>query len=504
MNVKDIIQDCGAVRVIGDMDTEITSVCSDSRKAAAGAMFIAVKGFAGDGHTFIGKAVESGARAVVFEDEQTTAEELSRICGEESIGLEQAAHKKGIALIRVESSRHALAIIASNFYGHPSEKLTLVGITGTNGKTTTVTLLYHMFTALGYSCGLLSTIANYVAGKKSEAVNTTSDPITINSLLAQMAGAGCEYCFMEVSSIGIQQERVSGLKFKIGILSNLTHDHLDYHKTFAEYLRCKKLFFDMLPADACAITNVDDRNGMVMVQNTRAKVITYSCKTMADHTCRIIEESFDGMLLRIDGKEAWTKLTGRHNAYNILAIYSTAVELGTDPEEALVAISRLDPAPGRLETLRGPKDLSVVIDYAHTPDALENVLTTLRDVAPERELICLFGCGGDRDKTKRPEMAQVAQRLADRIIVTSDNSRTERTADIMNDIKAGLDAKGRAKSLFIEDREEAIRTAIMVAPPGATVLLAGKGHETYQIIGTEKRHFDEKEIVTEIFRTMGD
>ena len=450
-------------------------------------MFIAVKGFASDGHAFIGSAIEKGAAAVVYEEDNDIA---------------AAAGGKDVVFVKVESSRHALAIIASNFYGRPSEQLTLVGITGTNGKTTTVTLLYHLFTGLGYHCGLLSTIANYVGDRKYDALNTTSDPITINSLLSEMVAEGCGYCFMEVSSIGIQQERVAGLKFRIGIFSNLTHDHLDYHKTFAEYLRCKKMFFDMLPADAFAITNADDRNGMVMVQNTRAKVITYSCKSIADHTCRIIEESFDGMLLRIDGTESWTRLTGKHNAYNILAIYSTAVALGVQPEETLVAVSRLEPAPGRLETIRGPKDLSVVIDYAHTPDALENVLSTLRDVAPDRELICLFGCGGDRDRTKRPEMAQVAQKLADRIIVTSDNSRTEDTADIMNDIKAGMDAGGRARSLFIADREEAIRTAIMTAGPGATVLLAGKGHETYQIIGNEKRHFDEREIVGEIFKNM--
>ena len=378
----------------------------------------------------------------------------------------------------------------------------VLAITGTNGKTTTVTLLYRLFTGLGYHCGLLSTIANYVGSKRFEAINTTADPITVNSLLARMVDEGCEYCFMEVSSIGMQQERVTGLRFKAGIFSNLTHDHLDYHKTFAEYLRCKKMFFDMLPSDAYAITNTDDRNGMVMVQNTAAKVITYSCRSIADHTCRVIEEGFDGMLLRIDGTESWTRLTGRHNAYNILAIYTTAVTLGASPEEVLVAVSRLEPAPGRLETMRGPQDRTVVIDYAHTPDALENVLTTLRDIAPDRELICLFGCGGDRDRTKRPEMAQVAQRLADRIIVTSDNSRTERTEDIMEDIKAGMDAKGRAKSLFISDRKEAIRTAIMLSGPGATVLLAGKGHETYQIIGTEKHHFDEREIVTDIFKDM--
>jgi UDP-N-acetylmuramoyl-L-alanyl-D-glutamate--2,6-diaminopimelate ligase len=414
----------------------------------------------------------------------------------------QQSGRTDVTLIKVESSRYALAIIAANFYDNPSEKLTLVGITGTNGKTTTVTLLYRLFTTLGYSCGLLSTIANYVGSKGSEAVNTTSDPLTINSLLSEMVDAGCAYCFMEVSSIGVEQERVAGLKFKAGIFSNLTHDHLDYHKTFAEYLRCKKLFFDNLSADAYAITNIDDRNGMVMMQNTKAKVVTYSLRSIADHTCRIMEQSFEGMLLRMDSRETWSPLIGQHNAYNLLAIYTTAVVLGADEEETLIALSSLRPAPGRLENLRGPKDISVIIDYAHTPDALENVLKTLREIATDRELICLFGCGGDRDKSKRPEMAQIAQKLADRIIVTSDNSRTEKTSDIMADIKAGMDISGRAKSLFIEDREEAIRTAIMIAGQGATILLAGKGHETYQIIGTEKRHFDEKEIVSEIFKQM--
>jgi UDP-N-acetylmuramoyl-L-alanyl-D-glutamate--2,6-diaminopimelate ligase len=317
-----------------------------------------------------------------------------------------------------------------------------------------------------------------------------------------MVEAGCGYCFMEVSSIGVEQDRVAGLKFKAGIFSNLTHDHLDYHKTFAEYLRCKKLFFDTLPADAYAITNIDDRNGMVMLQNTKAQVVTYSCRKIADHTCHIVEQSFEGMQLRIDGYESWSSLIGLHNAYNLLAIYTTAVVLGTDPQEALVALSSLKPAPGRLENIRGPKDISVIIDYAHTPDALENVLKTLREIAPDRELICLFGCGGDRDRSKRPEMAAIAQKLSDRIIVTSDNSRTEKTSDIMADIKAGFDLSGRSRSLFIEDREEAIRTAIMIAGQGATILLAGKGHETYQIIGTEKRHFDEREIVTEIFENL--
>ena len=486
MRLDDIIRNSGCTVTAGNPHAEVTSVCNDSRKVVPGALFVAVKGFAVDGHAYIATAVEKGAAVIVYED----AGALESVAGSD------------VTMVKAGSSRYALAIIAANFYDNPSEKLTLVGITGTNGKTTTVTLLHRMFTAMGYSCGLLSTIANYVGTKGTEAVNTTSDPLTINSLLAEMVEAGCGYCFMEVSSIGVEQDRVAGLKFKAGIFSNLTHDHLDYHKTFAEYLRCKKLFFDTLPSDAYAITNVDDRNGLVMVQNTKAEVVTYSLRSIADHTCRVMEQSFEGMLLKIDSIEAWSALIGLHNAYNLLAIYTTAVVLGADPEEVLVAMSTLKPAPGRLENIRGPKDISVIIDYAHTPDALENVLKTLREIAPDRELICLFGCGGDRDRTKRPEMAAIAQKMADRIVVTSDNSRTEKTSDIMADIKAGLDLNGRSRSLFIEDREEAIRTAIMIAGQGATILLAGKGHETYQIIGTEKRHFDEKEIVREIFTEM--
>ena len=478
MTLDRIIEGCNVVAVRGNLSAEIHSVCNDSRKVAPGALFVAVKGFASDGHDYIDSVVSKGAAAIIYEDES----KVSNV-------------PENVALVQVKSSRYALAIAAANFYDNPSRKLTLVGITGTNGKTTTVTLLHRMFTSLGYSCGLLSTIANYVGNRGSEAVNTTSDPLTINSLLNEMVNEGCEYCFMEVSSIGVEQDRVAGLHFKAGIFSNLTHDHLDYHKTFAEYLRCKKLFFDTLPKDAFAITNVDDRNGMVMTQNTKAKVITYSCRSIADHTCRVVEQSFEGMLLRMDNQEVWSGLIGQHNAYNLLALYTTAVTLGAAPEETLVAISALKPAPGRLENIRGPKGTSIIIDYAHTPDALENVLKTLREIAPGHELICVFGCGGDRDKTKRPEMAQVAQKLADKIIVTSDNSRTEKTSDIMADIKAGMDISGKSRSLFIEDREQAIRTAVMIASEGATILLAGKGHETYQIIGTEKTHFDEKEIV---------
>ena len=490
MILERIISGCGVTAVEGDTSIRISAVCNDSRKVVPGALFVAVRGFASDGHSFIATAVEKGAAAIVFDDREAALAQL------------ESCPEKRVTLVHVESSRYALAIAAANFYDNPSHKLTLVGITGTNGKTTTVTLLHRMFTALGYSCGLLSTIANYVGMKGEEAVNTTSDPLTINSLLAKMVDAGCGYCFMEVSSIGVEQERIAGLKFKVGIFSNLTHDHLDYHKTFAEYLRCKKLFFDKLDPDAYAITNIDDRNGMVMMQNTRAKVVTCSLRSIADHTCRIIEQSFEGMLLRMDSRECWSPLIGQHNAYNLLAIYTAARVLGAEEEEVLVAMSSLRPAPGRLENLRGPKDISVIIDYAHTPDALENVLKTLREIARDREIICVFGCGGDRDRSKRPEMGKGAQRHADRIIVTSDNSRTENTTDIMADIKAGMDLSGKAKSLFIEDREQAIRTALMIAGQGATVLLAGKGHETYQIIGTEKRHFDEKEIVEGIFNEM--
>lgn len=457
----------GAELIFGTPDTEITAICSDSRKVSPGALFIAVKGCKTDGHQYVDAAREAGAAAAVSAD------------------------------------RRGLALLADRFYGHPSGKLKLTGITGTNGKTTTVTLLYNLFRSLGYECGLLSTIANFVGSRRLETANTTADPITINALLSEMVEAGCEYCFMEVSSIGVEQDRVTGLEFKVGLFSNLTHDHLDYHGTFAEYLRCKKLFFDNLPSTATAIINIDDRNGSVMVQNTRAAVVTSSCRSGADHCCRIVEEGFDGMLLRIDGTEVWTRLIGAHNAYNVLAVYCAALALGAGKEETLVAVSRLEAAPGRLENIRGPKGLSVIIDYAHTPDALENVLRTLRDVAPERQLICLFGCGGDRDRTKRPEMAAVAEKFADRIFVTSDNSRTERTEDIIADIRKGFSPAGASKAICISDRAEAIRAAIITAEEGATVLLAGKGHETYQIIGTETRHFDERETVAEIFKTIG-
>ena len=487
MRLDKIIRGSGCAITSGDAIVEIDAIHNDSRKVTRGSIFVAVKGYATDGHDYIANAIGKGARAIVYEDREAMERQT------------KAMDTAGVTMIETSSSRHALALLAANFYDNPSHKLTLVGITGTNGKTTTVTLLYRMFMALGYNCGLLSTIANYVGTKGEEAVNTTSDPLTINHYLNEMVKAGCEYCFMEVSSIGVEQDRIAGLKFKAGIFSNLTHDHLDYHKTFAEYLRCKKLFFDRLDEDAYAITNIDDRNGMVMLQNTKARQVTYSCRSIADHTCRVMEQNFEGMMLKVDGMEAWSRLIGMHNAYNLLAIYTTAVTLGATAEEALTAISTLAPAPGRLENINGPRDISVIIDYAHTPDALENVLKTLRDIAPDRQLICLFGCGGDRDRSKRPEMGKIAQKMADRIIVTADNSRSEKTADIMAEIRSGMDASGRAKSLFIEDREQAIRTALMTASDGATILLAGKGHETYQITENGKMHFDEREIVMDAF-----
>ena len=481
MILKDIIENAGVVAVKGRTDIPVSSLCSDSRKVKEGSLFVAVRGYASDGHAYIAQALRSGAAVIAYED----ASALS--------GLGPEA--ENATFVQVESSRLAVALMADNFYGHPSRKLTLVGITGTNGKTTTVTLLYNLFMGLGYNCGLLSTIANFVGTKRLETSNTTADPITINALLSEMVADGCGYCFMEVSSIGVEQDRVAGLRFKAGIFSNLTHDHLDYHKTFAEYLRCKKLFFDNLPADAYAIVNIDDKHGRVMVQNTQAKVVTYSCRSLADHTCRIMEESFDGMQLRIDGQETWTRLIGQHNAYNILAIYTTAILVGASQEEALIAISKLESACGRLETLRGPKDLSVVIDYAHTPDAMENVLKTLRDIAPDKELICLFGCGGDRDKTKRPEMAKVAEAYADRIFVTSDNSRSEDPLKIIESIMQGFDKEKRYA--VIPDRREAILYALENTGKGDVVLLAGKGHEKYEIDSNGKRPFSEKDIIKE-------
>lgn len=487
MRLDRIIRNTGGIFTAGDSAAEIDSICCDSRKVTRGSLFVAVKGFAADGHEYISRAIGKGARAVVYEDQELTDFQTS------AMALE------GIALIKVESSRKALAIMAANFYDNPSEKLTLVGITGTNGKTTTVTLLYRMFMALGYNCGLLSTIANYVGTKGTEAVNTTSDPITINSLMSEMVDAGCEYCFMEVSSIGVEQDRIAGLKFKAGVFSNLTHDHLDYHKTFANYLKCKKSLFDSLAPEAFALVNTDDRNGDVMVQNCKAKINSYACRNVATFKTRIIEKTIEGMLLEINGKEVWCRFIGQHNAYNLTAVYGVAVLLGAKEDETILAMSQLTSVAGRLEYFKGANDVIAAVDYAHTPDALENVLKTLKELEPAGGICCVFGCGGNRDKTKRPEMGAIAGKYAQRIIVTSDNPRFEDPLEIISDIKEGMDIKARAKTLFIVQRDEAIRTAILTAQPGSIILVAGKGHEDYQIINGVKHHFDDKEIIQETF-----
>lgn len=485
MRLNKVLQGIDVVATRGDLEREIEELTFDSRTCRPGSLFIAVPGTEADGHRFIGKAVEAGATAVIYQNDTP--------------GLEAM---EGVTLVKVADSRRALALAADNWFDHPSGKLHLVGITGTNGKTTTVTLLYNLFTDLGWSCGLISTIANYIDGERLETSHTTPDPIELNSLLARMVDKGCSYCFMEVSSHSVDQERIAGLEFKVAIFSNLTHDHLDYHKTFAAYRDCKKRFFDNLPKSAYALVNVDDRNGEVMVQNTVAQVRTYACKRMADFRCKIVEESLEGMLVSIDGTQVWTRFIGAHNAYNLLAVYATAVLLGAKPEEVLVKMSALGPVAGRLDFLRGGNDLTAVVDYSHTPDALENALRTLRETARDRMLVCVFGCGGNRDRTKRPEMGAIAAKYADRVVVTSDNPRHEDPDEIIREIRAGMDTAARAKSLFLTDRREAIRTALMTAPQGAVILVAGKGHEDYQIIGDVKTHFDDKEVIAETFEEM--
>ena len=490
MKLTELLKNIKPLAVIGDGEVEITGVNIDSRKIESGHLFIAIRGTQTDGHRFIPKALELGAVAVL-------CEELP-----EHLNGETAGHSD-VTYIQVASTEDAVGPVATVFYGEPSTKLKLVGVTGTNGKTTIATLLYNMFRKFGHRCGLLSTVCNYIEGEAIPADHTTPDPIELNRLLARMVEAGCEYAFMECSSHAIAQKRIGGLKFAGGLFTNLTRDHLDYHKTFENYRDAKKAFFDGLPKDAFAITNADDKNGMVMVQNCKATVKTYSIRTMADFRARIIECHFEGMYLEIDGHEVGVQFIGKFNVSNLLAVYGAAVMLGKNPEDILVVLSTLKSVAGRLEPIRSADGVTAIVDYAHTPDALENVLNAIHEVleGKQGQVITVCGAGGNRDKGKRPLMAQEAVKQSDRVIITSDNPRFEEPQDIINDMLAGLDAKQMKKVVSIADRREAIKTAVMLAQKGDVILIAGKGHEDYQEIKGVKHHFDDREVVRDIFNS---
>lgn len=481
MILKELIKNICPVCVKGDEGVDIKGVNIDSRRIADGHLFVAMKGTQVDGHKFIPKAIEQGAVAVLCE---VLPEEL----------------KDGVTYVQVQSTEDAAGHVATAFYGYPSEKLRLVGVTGTNGKTTIATLLYNMFRKLGYKCGLLSTVCNYIEDEQIPADHTTPDPIELNALLHRMVEAGCQYAFMECSSHAIAQKRIAGLKFAGGIFTNLTRDHLDYHKTFENYRDAKKAFFDGLPQGSFAITNADDKNGMVMVQNTKATVKTYSTRTVADFKAKILECHFGGMYIEIDGREVGVQFIGKFNVSNLLAVYGAAVMLGEKPEDVLVAMSTLKSVSGRLDPVHSPDGFTALVDYAHTPDALENVLKAVHEVLNGKgHVITVCGAGGNRDKGKRPLMAQEAVKQSDKVIITSDNPRFEDPQDIINDMLAGLNATQMKKVISIADRKEAIRTACMMAQKGDVILIAGKGHENYQEIKGVKHHFDDKEVLHEIF-----
>lgn len=483
MKLKEILKTINIRNIIGEEDCEITGIHIDSRQINPGNVFVAIKGTQTDGHTYIAKAIENGARAIVCKI------------------LPEAIDEK-VTYVQVNDTEEAVGKIATAFYGDPTSKLDLIGVTGTNGKTTIATLLYNMFRRFGYKVGLISTVCNYIDGSPIPADHTTPDPVTLNRLLGQMADEGCKYAFMEVSSHSIAQKRIGGLKFAGGIFTNITRDHLDYHKTFENYLKAKKAFFDGLPKTAFALTNLDDKNGMVMVQNTKAKVAAYSLRTLCDFKGKVLEDGFDGMLLDINNREVNVQFIGRFNASNLLAVYGAACLLGKDPEDVLLALSILRPVSGRFEALRSPKGYTTLVDYAHTPDALVNVLDTIHEVLKGKgKVITVVGAGGNRDKGKRPLMAKESAKRSDRVIITSDNPRFEEPQDIINDMLAGLDKKDSRKVISITDRKEAIRTACMLAQPGDVILIAGKGHENYQEIKGIKHHFDDKEVVEDIFES---
>ena len=483
MKLAQLLERVAILSSKGTLDAEITGIETDSRQVKAGNLFVAVKGTQTDGHAYIDKAVAAGAAAILVMDMP-----------------DDVPADSAVAYIRVADTEAIVGEVATTFYGNPTARLRLVGVTGTNGKTTIATLLYHMFRAMGHKCGLCSTVCNYIDGEAVPTEHTTPDPITLNRLLARMADAGCEYAFMECSSHAIHQHRIGGLTFAGGIFTNLTRDHLDYHKTFENYRDAKKAFFDALPATAFAITNADDRNGMVMVQNCKAAVRTYSTRAAADIKGRIVEESIEGMLISIDGTEVSVVFVGRFNVSNLLAVYGAALMLGKERGEVLRILSTLKPVNGRFETIRSPKGCSAVIDYAHTPDALANVLTAINEVVNGKgQVITVCGAGGNRDKGKRPLMAQEAANRSDRVIITSDNPRFEEPQDIINDMLAGLDDTQRQKVIAITDRREAIRAAAMMAQKGDVILIAGKGHEPYQDVKGVKHHFDDHEEVRAAF-----
>lgn len=481
MRLSQLIININHLGITGETNKDVKGVNIDSRKVGQDHLFIAVRGTQADGHNFIGKAIEGGASVIV--------------CEELPVDINPE-----VTYIKVENSESVVGHIATAFYGNPTLRMQLVGVTGTNGKTTIATVLYNMFRKMGYKAGLISTVVNYIDGEAVPTEHTTPDPITLNELLGRMADAGCEYAFMEVSSHSVVQNRIGGLKFAGGIFTNITRDHLDYHKTFENYLKAKKQFFDNLPEDAFAITNADDKNGMIMVQNTKARIKTYSVRSMADFRAKIIECHFEGMYLDIDGREVGVQFIGKFNVSNLLAVYGTACMLSKDPHEVLVAMSAMSPVSGRFEALRSPEGYTAIVDYAHTPDALENVLNAIHDVLDGKgEVITVCGAGGNRDKGKRPLMAQEAAKQSDKVIITSDNPRFEEPQDIINDMLAGLDAAQMKKVIAIADRREAIKTACMLAKKNDVILIAGKGHEDYQEIKGVKHHFDDKEEVQKAF-----
>lgn len=485
MKLKELISSLPSPLLTGATEKEITGIQADSRLVVAGNLFVAVRGTAVDGHTYIAGAIEKGAAAIV--------------CEEIPAGIETAC-----SFIQVKDSADALGRLASAWYGFPSEQLILVGVTGTNGKTTTATLLYELFRKLGHKTGLLSTVCNYIDSEAVPTEHTTPDPLTLHALLAQMVDAGCEYAFMEVSSHAVDQRRISGLVFDGAIFTNLTRDHLDYHKTVDNYLNAKKTFFDHLPATAFALTNVDDKAGPVMLQNTAAKKLTYSLRTLADFKAKILESHFEGTDLLINDREVMVHFVGRFNAYNLLAVYGAAVALDEDPEDVLVGLSTLHSVSGRFETIRSVLGYTAIVDYAHTPDALINVLNGIHEVLEGNgRIITVVGAGGNRDKGKRPLMAKEAVNKSDQVILTSDNPRFEEPDAIIQDMVAGLSAADMERTLCITDRTQAIKTAVMLAKKGDVILIAGKGHEDYQDVKGVKHHFDDREKVREIFKTQG-